>query len=114
MDYKSIPAKYSQQLKHYINYKDPEVQLGPMKTEIFQRSHGNGILQMRVYKIFNPRKQDHGNDSDSERRDGKKDPTANRNMRALLAELARARIASAAELDKKMATLRHSLNNLKK
>ena len=39
-----------------INYENPYVANGPIKTEIMNRSHGNGHLQMKVFKILNPKK----------------------------------------------------------
>lgn len=43
-DYKSNPRKYLQILKQNINYDNPEIQKGPIKTEILNKSHGSGHL----------------------------------------------------------------------
>jgi hypothetical protein len=39
-----------------INYENPEVLKGPVKTEIINKSHGNGYLHLKVFKILNPKK----------------------------------------------------------
>jgi hypothetical protein len=43
-DFKNAPHKYLATLKNNINYDNPEVYRGPIKTEIINRSHGNGYL----------------------------------------------------------------------
>ena len=66
-EFKSQPQKYLQTLKNNINYDNPETHKGPIKTEIINKSHGNGYLQMKVFKILNPKKAGTNDDSDSER-----------------------------------------------
>jgi len=55
-DHKNNPKKYLQTLKMNINYENPEIYKGPVKTEILNKSHGNGYLQMKVFKILNPKR----------------------------------------------------------
>lgn len=55
-DFKNNPRKYMQTLKMNINYDNPEIFRGPIKTEILNKSHGNGYLQMKVFKILNPKR----------------------------------------------------------
>lgn len=55
-DYKANPAKYMQNLKHNINYENPDIFKGAVKTEILNKQHGNGYLNMKVFKILNPKK----------------------------------------------------------
>ena len=43
-------------MKNYINYESPEISKGPVKTEIINRSYGNGHLILKVFKILNPKK----------------------------------------------------------
>ena len=43
-----------QALKNNINYDNPEIYRGPVKTEIINKSHGNGYLQMKVFKVIQP------------------------------------------------------------
>jgi hypothetical protein len=54
-------------LKNNINYDNPEIFKGPIKVEIINRSHGNGYLQMKVFKILNPKRTGTAGDSDNER-----------------------------------------------
>jgi hypothetical protein len=50
-----------------INYDNPEILRGPIKTDIINKTHGGGYLQMKVFKILNPKRAGTGDDSDSER-----------------------------------------------
>ena len=43
-DHKANPKKYMQMLKMNINYDNPEILKGPIKTDIMNKQHGNGIL----------------------------------------------------------------------
>ncbi len=43
-DFKANPRKYLQTLKMNINYDNPEILRGPIKTEILNKTHGNGYL----------------------------------------------------------------------
>mmetsp|Transcript_8885 Transcript_8885/g.6637 ORF Transcript_8885/g.6637 Transcript_8885/m.6637 type:complete len:129 (+) Transcript_8885:1382-1768(+) len=43
-DHKMNPKKYMQSLKLNINYDNPEILRGPIKTEILNKNHGDGIL----------------------------------------------------------------------
>ncbi len=43
-DFKNQPHKYLSTLKNNINYDNPEIYKGPVKTEIINRTHGNGYL----------------------------------------------------------------------
>lgn len=86
-EFKSQPAKYMQTMRNFINYDNPEVFRGAVKTEIINRSHGNGFLQLKVFKILNPKKgggQGTSGDSDSAR--GVQTNQGNKNIRALLDE----------------------------
>ena len=66
-EFKTQPKKYMTTLKQNINYDNPEIFRGPIKTDILNMNHGNGILQMKVFKILNPKRKDgSAEDSDSE------------------------------------------------
>ena len=65
-DFKAQPHKYMQTLKNSINYDNPEIFKGPLKVDIINKSHGNGYLQMKVFKILNPKRAGTNDDSDSE------------------------------------------------
>lgn len=71
-------------LKNNINYDNPEVYRGPIKTEIINKSHGNGYLQLKVYKILNPKRAGTTGDSDSAR--GVVNAYANKNVRVMIEE----------------------------
>ena len=43
-EFKHQPAKYMQSLRNNINYDNPEIFRGPVKTEIINKQHGNGYL----------------------------------------------------------------------
>lgn len=66
-DYKGQPSKYMQTLKNNINYDNPEIYRGPIKAEIINRSHGNGYLHLKVFKMLNPKNKGTSGDSDSAR-----------------------------------------------
>lgn len=83
-DYKGTPHKYLSALKNNINYDNPEIYRGPIKTEIINRSHGNGYLQLKVYKILNPKRAGTTGDSDSAR--GVVNAYANKNIRVMIDE----------------------------
>jgi hypothetical protein len=75
-------------LKNNINYDNPEIFRGPVKTEIINKSHGNGYLHMKVFKILNPKKGGGAGtsaDSDSARGVPQGVPT-NKNVRAMIDE----------------------------
>jgi hypothetical protein len=55
-EHKHNPQKYMQNLRNNINYDNPEIFKGPVKTEIINRQHGNGYLHLKVFKILNPKK----------------------------------------------------------
>lgn len=55
-----------------------------MKTEIIDRSHGSGYLQMKVFKILNPKNKGTSADSDSAR--GLTANSVNKNIKALIEE----------------------------
>ena len=77
-----------QQLRNSINYENPEIFRGPVKTEIINKAYGNGYLSMKVYKILNPKKgggQGNSGDSDSARGTPQGVP-GNKNVRALIDE----------------------------
>jgi hypothetical protein len=54
-------------LKNNINYDNTEVFKGPVKCEIINKSHGGGHLQLKVFKILNPKRAGSNDESDSER-----------------------------------------------
>ena len=61
-----------QSLKQNINYENPDIYKGAVKTEIINKTHGNGYLSMKVFKILNPKKNGGSTgDSDSERGNSK-------------------------------------------
>ncbi len=86
-DFKNNPQKYLQTLKHNINYDSPEIYRGPVKTEIINRSHGNGYLNLKVFKILNPKKGGTTGDSDSAR--GVSANMVNKNIKAMIDEVNR-------------------------
>lgn len=71
-----------QTLKNNINYDNPEIYRGPIKAEIINRSHGNGYLHLKVFKILNPKNKGTSGDSDSAR--GVQTYQGNKNVRALI------------------------------
>mmetsp|Transcript_2158 Transcript_2158/g.2067 ORF Transcript_2158/g.2067 Transcript_2158/m.2067 type:complete len:191 (+) Transcript_2158:890-1462(+) len=83
-DHKTNPKKYMANLKQNINYDNPEIFRGPIKTEIMNKVHGDGILKMKVFKILNPKKLGSQDDSDSEA--GNQQNNGNKNIRALIDE----------------------------
>jgi hypothetical protein len=87
-DFKNNPARYLQTLKHNINYDSPEIYRGPVKTEIINKSHGSGYLQMKVYKILNPKKGG-GSDGDSDSARGIAGVNINKNIKAMIDEVHR-------------------------
>lgn len=69
-EHKNKPSEYLKTLRSYINYENPDTFKGPVKTEIINKSHGNGYLHLKVFKILNPKKgggQGTSADSDSAR-----------------------------------------------
>jgi Icc-related predicted phosphoesterase len=61
-----------------------------VKTEIINKSHGNGYLQLKVFKILNPKKGPQGTSDDSESfRGGVNTNQGNKNVRALIEETQR-------------------------
>lgn len=46
-----------QTLKTHINYDNPEIYRGPIKTEIINNSYGSGYLTLKVFKLLNPKKK---------------------------------------------------------
>lgn len=86
-DFKAQPHKYLATLKNNINYDKPEIYKGPVKTEIINRSHGNGHLQLKVFKILNPKRAGTTGDSDSAR--GVVNAFQNKNVRVMLEEALR-------------------------
>lgn len=73
-----------QNLKNNINYDNPEIFKGPVKCEIINKSHGNGHLQLKVFKILNPKRAGTNDESDSER--DMQTNQGNKNLRAMLEE----------------------------
>lgn len=71
-------------MKNNINYDNPEIYKGPIKTEIINRSHGNGHLHLKVYKILNPKRAGTSGDSDSAR--GVVNNYANKNIKVMIDE----------------------------
>lgn len=55
-EHKQNPQKYMQTLKTNINYDNPEIYRGPIKTEIINNSYGSGYLTLKVFKLLNPKK----------------------------------------------------------
>ena len=100
-------------LKHNINYDNPEIYRGPIKTEIQNRSHGNGYLQLKVFKILNPKRAGTTGDSDSAR--GVVNQYANKNVRVMIDELNR-RLSeiTSEEMLKKIQQMKIALESLKK
>lgn len=114
-DFKSQPQKYLTTLKNNINYDNPEVYRGPIKTEIINRSHGNGYLQLKVFKILNPKRAGTTGDSDSAR--GVVNAYANKNVRVMIDEALR-KIEkddmSSEDLEKRIGQMRVALDSMKK
>jgi hypothetical protein len=79
-----------QQLRNNINYDNPEIYRGPVKTEIINKSYGNGYMHMKVFKILNPKKgggQGTSDGSDTARGlQAGKQGNKNENVRALIDE----------------------------
>ena len=66
-EFKHTPQKYLQMVKYSINYENPEIFKGPIKTDIINKSYANGHLQMKVFKIQSPKKSGgQGSEGDSE------------------------------------------------
>ena len=76
-----------QNLKNNINYDNPEIYKGPVKTDIISKSHGNGYLNIKVFKILNPKKGGTSGDSDDERVGNNNN--VNKNIKALLEDATR-------------------------
>jgi hypothetical protein len=55
-EHKNKPSDYMKTLRSYINYENPDIYRGPVKTEIINKSHGNGYLHLKVFKVLNPKK----------------------------------------------------------
>jgi hypothetical protein len=116
-EHKHQPVKYMQQLRNSINYENPEIFRGPVKTEIINKSHGNGYLQMKVYKILNPKKgggQGTSADSDSAR-GTPQGVLGNKNIRALIDETnKRIDEITSDELHKRINLMKSALENVKR
>lgn len=115
-EFKTQPAKYMQTLRSNINYDNPEIFRGPVKTEIINKSHGSGYLHLKVFKILNPKKgggQGTSQDSDSVR--GVATNQGNKNVRALIDETAkRVDEFGSDELQKRINQMRLALEQVKK
>lgn len=83
-EFKENPQKYLQILKNNINYANPDIYKGQVKTEIIHQSHGQGHLHLKIFKILNPSKLGTGADSESEH--GNVNYQGDKNARALLDE----------------------------
>jgi len=72
-----------------VNYENPEVFRGPIKTEVQEVSHSSGILKMRVFKILNNNKKGGDVSGDSESAGGgggNSKVSGSKNIRALIDE----------------------------
>lgn len=84
---------------------------GPIKTEIINRSHGNGYLQLKVFKILNPKRAGTTGDSDSAR--GVVNAYANKNVRVMIDEALRKMEKddmSSEDLEKRIGQMRLALD----
>ena len=105
-----------QTLKNNINYDNPEIYRGPIKAEIINRSHGNGYLHLKVFKILNPKNKGTSGDSDSDRgAGGQLGQYGNKNVRALLDDVNRKfDELTAEELQKRILQLKTALDCVKR
>lgn len=86
-EHKNKPTDYMKTLRSYINYDNPDIYKGPVKTEIINKSHGNGYLHLKVFKILNPKKSGgQGTSADSDSARGVPTNQGNKNVRALIDE----------------------------
>lgn len=112
-DFKATPHKYLATLKNNINYDNPEIYRGPVKTEIINRSHGNGYLNLKVFKILNPKRAGTTGDSDSAR--GVVNAYANKNVRVMIDEATRRLDEITSEdLQKRIIQMKIALEQMKK
>lgn len=112
-DFKNQPHKYMQNLKNNINYENPEIYKGPVKTDIISKSHGNGYLHLKVFKILNPKKGGTSGDSDDERVGNSNN--VNKNIKALIEDATRKTVEqNSADLFKKIQLMKQALVQLKK
>jgi len=49
-----------------INYDNPEIFKGPVKTEIINKNHCKGVLHLKIFKILNPKKNGGQTSDDSD------------------------------------------------
>ena len=112
-EFKDNPQKYLQILKNNINYENPDIFKGSVKTEILNQSHGNGYLQLKVFKILNPKKIGTGADSDSE--NGNQNYQGDKNVMALINETKK-KLAEmpSLELIKKLKLIKTNIDSIKK
>ena len=89
-DFKAAPQKYMETLRHNINYDNPEIYRGPVKTEIINRVHGGGCLHLKVFKVLNPKSKGGaggGSSADSDTvRDEQGQNNFNKNIKAMIEE----------------------------
>ena len=86
-EHKSKPQEYMKVLQSCINYAQPDIYKGPIKTEILNKSYAKGYLQLKVFKILNPRKGAQGTSDDSDsNRGGPQVNMGNKNVRAMIDE----------------------------
>jgi len=112
-DFKSQPHKYLSTLKNNINYDKPEIYKGPIKTEIINKSHGDGHLQMKVFKILNPKRAGTTGDSDSAR--GVVNAYQNKNVKVMLDEVLRKiETITADDLQKRIVQMKLALEQMRK
>ena len=115
-EHKSKPQEYMKVLQSCINYAQPDIYKGPIKTEILNKSYAKGYLQLKVFKILNPRKGAQGTSDDSDsNRGGPQVNMGNKNVRAMIDETSK-RIdeLSAEELHKRLGQMQQALNYVKK
>ena len=114
-DYKASPEKYLQTLKHNINYENPEIYRGPVKTEIMNNVHGGGHLHLKVFKILNPKRAT--DDTDSAHEGVPVGGSVNKNVKVLLEEARRklaAGLMSAEELGRRVQQMREACEQIRK
>lgn len=103
-------------LRSYINYENPDIYRGPVKTEIINKSHGNGYLHLKVFKVLNPKKNGgQGTSADSDSTRGVPTNMGNKNIRALLDETnKRIEEFTAEELLKRIQQMKQALDQVRR
>jgi len=111
-------------IKYSINYENPEIFRGPIKTEIINKSYGNGHLSMKVFKILSPKKGGgggggQGSDGDSDsgalRGGAAAGNSNNKNVRALIDETnKKIEEMASEEIHKRIVQMKSALEQVKK